>query len=326
VIAAFRLFWRLALSVFFRRVTVEGLERVPADGPLLVVANHTNAFVDALLLLAWLPRRLVVTAKGSLRRNPLLDLVFFRGHGVVALERAEDTAAGERGAARARNGRTLEALGGRLAAGEAVLLFPEGVSHSDGALRPFRPGAARLATDVVAREGRPLTVLPVGLVYEDKGRPRSDVTVRIGAPLVVDGPRDAGALTDELAARVRDLARPAPGPCAPRPRLGGRAVGALRALEGLVLGAPGAALGALLHGLPVAVVRGLSRLLSTDEDHRATNTVVPALGVFPLYYALLLGLVAALLPVWAFALLLLVLPWSALVALAWVDQLREVLP
>ncbi|MGH7300879.1 MAG: 1-acyl-sn-glycerol-3-phosphate acyltransferase, partial [Candidatus Rokuibacteriota bacterium] len=43
-----------------------GAERIPVAGPLIVAANHHNALVDAVLLLAVIPRRLVPVAKAPL--------------------------------------------------------------------------------------------------------------------------------------------------------------------------------------------------------------------------------------------------------------------
>ena len=47
---------RLLVSIFYCRVEVLGLERVPARGPLVVVANHHNALIDPALLLSVSPR------------------------------------------------------------------------------------------------------------------------------------------------------------------------------------------------------------------------------------------------------------------------------
>src|ERR1044071_6897042 len=49
---------RLLLAVFYRRIEVVGVERIPASGGLIVAANHHNSIVDAMILLAVMPRRL----------------------------------------------------------------------------------------------------------------------------------------------------------------------------------------------------------------------------------------------------------------------------
>jgi len=58
---AYRLFRGIArflVALFYRRVEVIGLERIPASGPLLAAANHQQGLMDALLLAATFPRPL----------------------------------------------------------------------------------------------------------------------------------------------------------------------------------------------------------------------------------------------------------------------------
>ncbi|HEX8394351.1 MAG TPA: lysophospholipid acyltransferase family protein [Longimicrobium sp.] len=205
----FRALWRAALFAFFRRVDVQGRERVPVRGPVLLVSNHANAFVDPLLMITALRRPVSLTAKSTLRRNPLLAPLI-RALNVIEFHRGQDRA---EGADPSRNVDAMAACRRRLAEGGAVCIFPEGVSHSDPALRPFRTGAARIALDYLAQAspGATLSIVPVGLHYEEKERFRSAAGVVFGAPLdaaawVRDHPgADAGALTDEMERGIRAL-------------------------------------------------------------------------------------------------------------------------
>jgi glycerol-3-phosphate O-acyltransferase/dihydroxyacetone phosphate acyltransferase len=211
----FRLLARLALRLFFRRIEIEGRELVPLRGPVLLVPNHTNAFVDPLLLVISLRRRVTLTAKNVLAKNPLFALLM-RGLGVVTFHRREDLG---KGAVPKENLRSLDLCRRILQHGGAVCIFPEGISHSDPHLRPFRSGAARLAMDLVnapaagcfgSEEGR-LKIVPVGLLYTEKDRFRSDVWLRFGTPLDVGDwlaeHRDAAAneLTEEIRRRIEEL-------------------------------------------------------------------------------------------------------------------------
>jgi 1-acyl-sn-glycerol-3-phosphate acyltransferase len=199
--------WRAALGVFFRHIDVEGLENIPREGPVLLVPNHTNAFVDAFLVTAAVPRRVTLTAKSTLFAQPGLRLLL-RAVNAVALHRVQDRGLGADPAA---NVAALAECRRRLQQGDAVCIFPEGVSHSDAQLRPLRTGAARLALDFIDSGGRDLQVVPVGLVYEAKERFRSSVWVRFGSPMDVAVWRsahagaDARALSDEIADRLRGL-------------------------------------------------------------------------------------------------------------------------
>ena len=84
----------------------------------------------------------------------------------------------------------------------AGCIFPEGKSHSEPAMLPFKQGLARIA---LGYDG-PLAIVPVGLYYEQKDQFRSAVSVRFGPPL---DPRDhqgsAAALTQEIRCRIEAL-------------------------------------------------------------------------------------------------------------------------
>ena len=84
-----KLLARLVLSIFFRKIEVEGLERVPRDGPLVYVVNHPSAIVDPMLVVGFLPRSPRFLARHGLwdiwAMKPLLALA-----GAVPVYRRQD--------------------------------------------------------------------------------------------------------------------------------------------------------------------------------------------------------------------------------------------
>jgi len=200
---------RNSVRIFFRRIEVEGIENVPGSGPVLLVPNHPNALVDALVVLMHLKRPISLTAKST-----LADIFFLRqfikSTNIILFHRKKDQALG---ADPSRNTQALVECRARLEQGEAILIFPEGQSHSDPGLRPLRSGAARIALDCLQSEGTAadLVIVPVGLHFPEKDRFRSDVWVRFGKPVdprkwQEDNP-DGGALelTSEIETRIREL-------------------------------------------------------------------------------------------------------------------------
>lgn len=202
----------MALRWYYRRIDIEGLERVPPTAPMLIVVNHPNALVDALLVGWALPRRVVLTAKATLFANPLLAR-FLAWVGVVPLVRSSDVRATSPSNTidPRRNAGAFTALRSVLGRGGAVVIFPEGISHDNPSLAPLRTGAARIALEAFEVGGvRDLQILPVGLVFERKEAPRSRVLVRVGVPIVIetwhrDDESAVAALTSEIDARLRQV-------------------------------------------------------------------------------------------------------------------------
>src|SRR4030095_1917360 len=82
-----------------------------------------------------------------------------------------------------RNQETFARCHEALAAGGAVALFPEGISHDAPRLAGLKTGAARIALEAGARFAPlGLRVLPVGLAFDSKGKFRSRALLRIGEP------------------------------------------------------------------------------------------------------------------------------------------------
>jgi len=184
---AYRVVRRLArlLVRLLYRLQVEGAERLPPRGSLIVVANHESV-LDAVVLGAALGRELRFLTKAELWRIPLLGRVL-DALGGIAVERGRGDLAA---LARARDA---------LEAGEAVALFPQGFVRREG---PWQRGAARLALAT----GAPL--VPVRLVGTAHALARGRIglprlRVVVGAPIAVaPGPATVAAAR-ELTARVR---------------------------------------------------------------------------------------------------------------------------
>jgi 1-acyl-sn-glycerol-3-phosphate acyltransferase len=169
---------RVLARVFFREVEVKGRARIPEGVPLVVVANHHNSLIDPLLLLATLGVRPRFLAKSTLWEMPgirqLLDVA-----GAVPVYRRQDE-----GVDTSQNAETFRRCFDELAAGGAIALFPEGISHDAPGLAPLKTGAARIVLGALRERGvGEILVLPVGLTFDAKGVFRSRALVRVGEPL-----------------------------------------------------------------------------------------------------------------------------------------------
>jgi len=177
---------RALLAGFFRSIEVEGIERLPPGGPLIVVANHVNGLIDPMLVLGTLPLFPRFLGKSTLWDIPALR-PFLAWARVIPVYRRQDA-----GVDMARNREAFAAGRRVLAEGGVISLFPEGKSHNQPGLTTLKTGAARLALEAemeaamgaAAPAGAPLGVriLPVGLSFDAKERFRSRALVEIGEP------------------------------------------------------------------------------------------------------------------------------------------------
>ncbi len=199
---------RLAVRWYYRDVEVEGLERIPGTGAVILAANHNNALVDALVIGSRIEREVRLTAKATLLENPLTRVVV-HATGLVPLRRARDEGRSGRTAATTRNEGAFEAVTRTLADSGLILIFPEGISHSEPALAPLRTGCARMALQALEAGVPEVMIIPVGLTFEAKGQPRSRVLMSVGAPIAATSargePESVRVLTDRIAAGLQEV-------------------------------------------------------------------------------------------------------------------------
>jgi glycerol-3-phosphate O-acyltransferase / dihydroxyacetone phosphate acyltransferase len=173
---------RAVANTFYR---VDRSGHVPASGAVLLVPNHPNALLDPAVVWATAGRDVRFLAKSTLFEGAFGPIL--KGAGGIPVYRRLD-----QGVDTSRNAETFAAVDAALRDGDAVCIFPEGISHSEGKLVPLRTGAARMAL-AAERGGTPVQLVAVGLNFDRKTAFRSRVTVLYGRPFSVRDLLQAGS-------------------------------------------------------------------------------------------------------------------------------------
>ena len=155
---AHRLVLLVSWTVF--RLRRRGAEHARVPGGVLIVSNHISNKDPVLVGAGVLPRQTYFMAKIELFRVPVLRRMI-RALGAFPVRRGES----DRDAIRAARA--------VLAAGEAVIMFPEGTRSRDGQLRAAFPGAGLLALEPG------ITVIPAAIWGSQR---------RLGPVRIVYGP------------------------------------------------------------------------------------------------------------------------------------------
>ncbi len=170
----------------FGRVLVSGLEHLEyavAEGPVLVVANHT-AWWDPLLAI-WLTNRIVrVDSYAMMDARNLRRLPFFGKVGAfgVDLDVPSDGAYGVRYAARLLD-----------RPGRVVWIYPEGRERS-----PFEPLELRGGASIIGRVARRAKVVSVGVRYVFGASELPDVYIAMGPAEPTMRDQDEGLARQKL--------------------------------------------------------------------------------------------------------------------------------
>jgi hypothetical protein len=203
--SALAFLFRRICRIYFREIEVAGERPSPGTRGRLFAANHVNGLVDPILVLTQAPCTISPIAKSTLWKIPglrwLLDIAE-----AVPIVRRKDVP----GKSVTENEAVFVRIATHLANGGNILIFPEGVSHSEPRLVPLRSGAGRMLSRAYAEPtqyGPPheLTFQAVALEFDQRDIFRSRALVLFGPVRRVAEMKGADLATAITEALARDL-------------------------------------------------------------------------------------------------------------------------
>lgn len=200
---------RFGFWLYYKKVHVINPQHVPVIGPVLLVANHPNSFMDALLIGSYMQRATHFLVRGDAFKNPTLAKIFKAYYMLPVYRLSEGKENIE------KNFETFDTSYDALKDGGMVLIFGEGLCKNNWDLRPLKKGPGRLAHRAwnSTEQAKNLTIIPVGLTYEHFNGAGKSVVVNYGKPITAEqfNVSDSQAnfiqqLNEQVAAALTELA------------------------------------------------------------------------------------------------------------------------
>lgn len=139
------LVWLLVHSVY--RVRKIDLEKIPDNGPLVLVCNHVS-FVDALVLIGSIRRPIRFVMYYKIFQIPILSFIFKTANAIPIAGAKEDVELMRK---------AFDQVSNALNDDQVVCIFPEGKITDDGEMNEFKAGVSRIL------ERNPVPVVPLAL-------------------------------------------------------------------------------------------------------------------------------------------------------------------
>ena len=155
-----RAYLKLGMFFYFKKIQVYNAENVPKDKAVLILSNHQNALLDALLIATKCGRFVFYLTRASVFKKSFVDKLL-RSLQMLPVYRMRDGWSNI-----TKNNSIFTTCSELLNSGEGVVIFPEGSHNLKRTVRPFSKGFTRIVFETL--QNNPdidLKLLPVGLNF-----------------------------------------------------------------------------------------------------------------------------------------------------------------
>ena len=173
-----KLYLKLGLFFYFRRIRYYGLEKIPTDQPVLVLCNHQNALLDALIIVVRLPKYGYFLTRASVFKKKRISR-FLRSINMLPVFRIRD------GWSNLSNNQSIfEKCANLLRQNNIIVIFPEGSHSLLRRVRPLSKGFTRVVFEYLDENpNRKIQLVPMGLNYRYITDFADQATLVVGNPI-----------------------------------------------------------------------------------------------------------------------------------------------
>lgn len=176
-----RIFILLGFRSYLKRLNWIGYENIPKNKAILMAPNHSNAFLDAVVIGANSFNDYYYLVRSDVFKNPIAAWWLKALH-QTPIYRIRDGVDQLK-----ENEKTFSKVFELLEAQQRVMIFPEGDCVQEKKLRPLKKGLARMSFNFMENNNwvKDLYVVPVGINYDSHTKFRANVTVVFEKPIRV---------------------------------------------------------------------------------------------------------------------------------------------
>ena len=171
----------IGLRLYFKRWQINNPPKMDPLDPVIYVANHQNAFLDAFSIIFSQKRHPVFLTRANIFASPIA-VFLLRSWNMLPIYRKRDG-----GDTVKKNEIIIQNCIDMLIDGrQPMAVFVEGNHSMLRSLRPIKKGVARIAFSALEQSEfkMNLKIIPVGLAYSKHTRVRSDLLVNFGDPIM----------------------------------------------------------------------------------------------------------------------------------------------
>jgi 1-acyl-sn-glycerol-3-phosphate acyltransferase len=172
------LYIKIGFFFYFRRIHIHNIHNVPKDVPLLLLSNHQNALLDALLIATKCGRFSYFLTRAAVFKNPIIAKIL-RSLQMLPVYRIRDGWGNL-----SNNNAVFDDCSALLYNKEAVVIFPEGNHNLKRTVRPLSKGFTRIVLDTFEKYPKvDLQLLPVGLNFKKAEHFPDEAAIYFGKPI-----------------------------------------------------------------------------------------------------------------------------------------------
>ena len=172
-----RNYLRLGMFFYFKRIHVHNVENVPKDKPVLLLANHQNALLDALLIATKCGRFSYFLTRAAVFKKSFIGKIL-KSLQMLPVYRVRDG-----WSTISNNNAIFESCSEILNNEEAIVIFPEGSHNLARRVRPLSKGFTRIVFDTLEKyPDLDLQLVPIGLNFNKAENCPDSTSIFFGDP------------------------------------------------------------------------------------------------------------------------------------------------